>query len=142
MPNAFSTFIRQYFAKITLSCFAILALTSLQAQDSNCLENFKTGKFEGISQKDKVDGYLIVRKKNKQIETFNHGESKIISKIKWQTDSTFTLKTLKHVNVNDGCDKVGATAYLKIIKCDEDICVMTWKQKGCGTGTATIRRTK
>ena len=128
-----------YLRKLLLFCIIPLMFGSLSAQKFNDLNNFKTGTFLGLEDGRVIDDYVIVRKKKRQIETYNKGKSKIISKIAWQTDRTFTLTTIKHVNVGKGCDKIGSIAYFTITNCNNGLCLMSWEQDGCGVGVVAIR---
>lgn len=130
----------KYAAVLALFLIVFATWNTASAQSANCIEGFKAGEFEGLSGNKTIDGYLIIRKKDKQIESFNNGKSKIISQIEWLTDSTYTLTTTKHVRVAEGCDKIGSIAYCKVIKCDGEFFAVTWEQDGCGSGTAIIRK--
>ena len=112
----------------------------IQAQDSDCLKSIRTGKFESVTEDGQGFDYTVIRKKKKQIEIFNNGKSKVISKIDWIDDSNYTLTTLKWKNANSGCDHIGAVAYVEILNCDESIQVLRWQQDGCGEGLTRLRR--
>ena len=42
--------------------------------------------------------------------------------------------------MDKGCDKIESITYFEIVKCDKNTCLITWTQKGRGTGTAIIRK--
>lgn len=124
-----------------LILFVFLSGYSTYAQDSNCLTSLRIGEFVAVSEDGKKLGYKVIRKKNKQTEIYNNGKSKIISRIKWLNDSTYTLTTLKMINTpNPGCDKIGAIATVKILDCSNSIQLCEWSQKGCGTGISRLKK--
>jgi hypothetical protein len=112
---------------------------SVQGQSNSCLISARNGEF--ISEDEGKTPYKVIRDNEKQIDIFNSGKSKIISKITWTNDSFFTLTTIRKVRA-PGCDKVGATAYIRITSCSDSIQVYQWSQEGCGTGTTRMRKIK
>ena len=121
--------------------FTILTGSAICAQDTDCLKGLRTGVFVNLPEKDGgVDiPYKVIRKKSKQIEIYNDGKSKIVSRIKWINDTTYTLTTTKLVNA-PGCDKVGATATVKITACENSIFSFVWSQEGCGEGHSALKK--
>ncbi|MEL7535364.1 MAG: hypothetical protein AAFN10_29000 [Bacteroidota bacterium] len=108
--------------------------------DPECLANIRVGKFKTISHQGREILCEIKRSKNKQIESYNFGKTKIISRVKWLSPTRYTLTTLKHVNINPGCDEIGAVATIDIIACDGDYYTYRWTQKGCGSGEGRYKK--
>jgi len=127
----------------TVGLIILTLLTSNASHDQNngCLIKIRTGEFVSVSEDGKELPYKVTRGETEQIETYNDGKSKIISKIVWTSDSSFTLTTTNKINA-PGCDKVGAVAFVKVINCEGAIQVYQWSQEGCGTGTTRLRQIK
>lgn len=117
----------------------LIGWSSSYAQDSQCLEEIRTGKFKAISEDGKELAYTVIRKKKKQIEVYNNGQSKIVSRIDWLNDSTYTLTTIEKINA-PGCDKVGAIARVRILNCKNLIQTCEWSQDGCGKGVTRLKK--
>jgi hypothetical protein len=87
-------------------------------QSDPCLLNFRQGKYELIEKR--TDGYYIIRTENEQVEIFNDGDSKVISKINWISNSEYNLITIKLINVpKTWGQKKGVLINVKIIECNE-----------------------
>jgi virulence-associated protein VapD len=72
---------------------AVLLLSTANAQNNDC-KNFKTGKFKITANGSTV---YIDRTKETQIETVDDG-TRIILKIKWIDDCTYTLQFVKYAS--------------------------------------------
>ncbi len=108
--------------------------------DPDCLASIRVGKFKTIPHQGREILCEVKRTKNKQIESYNFGKSKIISRIEWISPTRYTLTTLKHINIQPGCDKIGAVATVDIIACDGNSFTYRWTQEGCGTGEGRFKK--
>jgi len=122
---------------VLLLCSSFSFHTSM---DPDCLAALRTGQFKTISHKGREILCTIKRTKNKQVESYNSGKSKIISRVKWISPTRYTLTTLKHVNIRPGCDNVGDVATVDIIACEGDYYTYTWSQEGCGSGEGRYKK--
>lgn len=99
---------------ISLSSFHFFG----QKVDLFCLQNIRVGTF--ITNQNNSES-TIVRTKKKQIEYFNNGKSKVVSKLTWTDEENYTLTIVKCINCPDipVCQK-GSVLKVRIIECEGD----------------------
>ncbi|UTW61240.1 hypothetical protein KFE98_14615 [bacterium SCSIO 12741] len=122
-----------YFLITTL--FFTLVASSLQAQDSDCLSKLKTGTFAYDMGGTTV---TVTRTKSKQIEVFGKGESKIINKVKWISDTEYELTYVKNVNA-PGCLSKGDKMVVNVLECEATQYKVKIASIKCGSAEAWIR---
>ncbi len=120
----------------SLFLFFFMCFTSLiYAQQTNCYQKLKTGKFYYEVNGERIN---ITRTKNKQIESNVSGKSKLILKISWENDSTYTLTHIKDVNM-PGCLTKGDWIKGHIIRCDGTSYRVRYYSNKCGNGEADFK---
>lgn len=118
--------------------FSVLTIQQLAAQDTECLKKMRTGNF---IYSDQGSQSVIIRTDKLQTEIFNNGQSRLILKIKWTSETTYVLKLKKAINA-PGCLKKGDRVTTTIISCSGDEYVGASTSKKCGDITTTYIRTK
>jgi len=83
---------------------------------------------------------VIIRTDKLQTEIFNNGQSRLILKIKWTSETTYVLKLKKAINA-PGCLKKGDRVTTTIVSCSGDEYVGASTSKKCGDITTTYIRT-
>src|SRR5690606_18000766 len=106
-----------------------------EAQEQSCLESFHTGSFRYESESNTI---YVERTKTKHVETFNNGSSKIIMRVNWLTDSTYTLTLQKLVNA-PGCLIKADVIMSRITKCSDNSYLCAYETEGCGRVTGETR---
>jgi hypothetical protein len=102
--------------KSTLILLVMLTLSlPTFSQQSDCLKAMKTGEFFYPGRKDAAK---IIRKKDKQIEIYNNGLSRLVFKLKWANDSTYVLTLKKKINA-PGPLKKGDWIKATITSCED-----------------------
>ena len=104
------------------------------SQSSECLDKIKTGKFKYMASGAVIE---VTRTKTKQIETFNNGKSKVISKIKWISDTECILTFEKEINA-PGCLKKGDKMKMTILECDGNEYLVSVTSENCGNVEITV----
>ena len=123
---------------IVFIIFSVLTIQQLVAQDTECLKKMRTGNF---IYSDQGAQSVIIRTDKLQTEIFNNGQSRLILKIKWTSETTYVLKLKKAINA-PGCLKKGDRITTTIISCSGDEYVGASTSKKCGDITTTYIRTK
>jgi hypothetical protein len=118
--------------------FTLIASRQTIAQDTECLKKMRTGNF---IYSDQGSQSVIIRTDKLQTEIFNNGQSRLILKIKWTSETTYVLKLKKAINA-PGCLKKGYRVTTTIISCSGDEYVGASTSKKCGDITTTYIRTK
>ena len=127
----------------TLIIFLLLAgFHPLLAQQSNrdsCLQACRTGKFYYLSHGDTI---YITRTKTQQIETFAGGTKGLVLKIKWQSDTEFTITFKNFINIDQkmSCMNKGELLNVKINQCYPDKFTANYTTEHCGDGFSTFYR--
>ena len=122
---------------IVFIVFSVLTTQQLVAQDTECLKKMRTGNF---IYSDQGSQSVIIRTDKLQTEIFNNGQSRLILKIKWTSETTYVLKLKKAINA-PGCLKKGYRVTTTIISCSGDEYVGASTSKKCGDITTTYIRT-
>ncbi len=99
---------------LIVTIFCVFTLTT-KAQVSECAKKMREGKFTYEGREYDVQ---VIRTKNKQVEIFNNGKSKIISKIHWVSDTEYWLIFKRSKNVKMVNRKKGEIMKVKIISCE------------------------
>ena len=121
---------------ITILFLSLFVPGFLYAQSAECMANMKTGTFEY-----KTEGVTITiaRTKTKQIESYDNGKSKVISKITWISDNEYISTFVKAVNA-PGCLKKGDEVRVKILACNAKEYTASIVSEKCGSGETTISK--
>lgn len=119
--------------KFVLLLFCAINVISI-SQTKNCLDNIKTGTFYYDSHGKKV---IVKRTKRKQIEYYNNGNSKIVNRIEWVSDTEYILTFVKEKN-SPGCLKKGDRMKITILECNENTYKAKIESKNCGNGEVVI----
>jgi hypothetical protein len=100
----------------------------------DCLASIKTGKFKYT-----IDGMVVkvTRTNIEQIETYNNGNSKIITKIKWLNESEYLVKFQDEINA-PGSLKNGDEMKVTILECDDKKYLCEIKQGAAKSKIQTI----
>lgn len=122
--------------QLILLLLALVATVVTFAQDTDCLKKMRTGSFH---YSDLGSQATIVRTDKLQTETYNNGQSKLIFKIKWTSDSTYVLILKKIINA-PGCLNLGDRIETTITDCSENTYVGASTTKNCGSSTNTYIR--
>jgi len=109
----------------------IFQTKSFCAQSTDNFLKMRTGRFKYAN---KLEGTTIVRTKKKQVEYSNNGNSKLILRVKWLNDSTYTLTHKKSVNKDPGCLVKGVEILVQIKECDSLAYFATYSSTKCGKG--------
>ncbi|MFZ5553866.1 MAG: hypothetical protein ACOZCO_12190 [Bacteroidota bacterium] len=121
--------------KIVLFYLALLIpsiiLYSFVPPDDDCHKKFHTGHYTLQGQEGK---YKLVRVEGMQTEIFNDSKSKIISDMKWISDTEYHLTLKKLTNVA-GCLKKGDVVKVKIVSCEGSKITCEYTTDKCGKGT-------
>ncbi len=124
------------FKKYIVAFFFSFFVCSLNlfAQNSRSIEEFKTGVFlyEGMDSTKQ-----ITRTKNKQIEVFNEGKSKLVFDVEWTSDTTYLLRFKKAVNAPGCLQKYDCIAVV-INSISENSYSCRYISNNCGEGTSVF----
>ena len=120
----------EHLKQIILLTLLTLVFKPIFSQDQIDFEYFKTGKFTYEGKEGEVE---IIRTKNKQIEVYNGGNSKLILKIKWINDSTYVLTHKKSINA-PGCLEKGDWIKATILNGSKDQYECSYTSNRCGEG--------
>ncbi|MCH2229173.1 MAG: hypothetical protein MK105_02420 [Crocinitomicaceae bacterium] len=96
--------------------FFILVSSFTFAKEFPCGETFVKGEYVLVDSRD--DEYYMVRKKNKQIEYFNHGKSKVVSKVKWLNGNTYLVYSIKYYNAPKSWEQNDQDITVTIVDCE------------------------
>ncbi|MFB6258808.1 MAG: hypothetical protein ABEH38_08945 [Flavobacteriales bacterium] len=114
----------------------LFTVHGLLAQDSTCIQRFRTGSFH---YKGGANDVTVLRTEKEQIERYNGGRSVLISSIEWPTDSSYRLIIQRRVNAK-GCLDIGDTVRTKILHCQKDSIICKTSSAECGGTRSTFIR--
>lgn len=108
----------------------------LRSQGQNGFDDLKVGKFTYEGKEGEIE---IVRTKNRQVEIYNNGKSKLILKIDWINDSTYVLTHIKSINA-PGCLEKGDWIRATITSRSGDTYECTYTSNRCGSGKSVFKK--
>lgn len=93
-----------------------LSFSFVASAQESCKDKLETGYFIA----DNMPDYYIYRKKGKQTEFINNGDSKIVSKVVWINDNEYKIVVKKHVNLPDSFSNGVGEYVFTITECEGD----------------------